>query len=45
MCEQTDLVLYSLLDGEPVQRMEDGGNVLIFTDPHQDPGSAVLDVL
>lgn len=40
-----DFVLDAEMDGEPVQRVEDGGDVLVFTHPHQDPGSAVLNVL
>ena len=28
-----------------MQRFEDGSDMFVFTGPHQDPGSAVLDVL
>ena len=31
--------------GEPVEGFQDWGDVIIFVHPHQDPGSAVLDVL
>ena len=33
------------VNGEPVQSAKDGSDVLMFTHSHQDPGSAVLDVL
>ena len=43
--EEGDLVLNSKWDREPVKRFQDGGDVIIFAQAHQDPGSAVLDVL
>ena len=43
--EEGDLVLNSEWNREPVERFEDGGDVVVFAHPHQDPGSAVLDVL
>jgi hypothetical protein len=39
------LVFNSECDREPVKGFEDGGDVFIFAQPHQDPGSAVLYVL
>lgn len=43
--EEGDLILDSECDGEPVKRFHDGGDVIMFVHPHQDPGSGVLDVL
>ena len=43
--EEGDLVLNSEWNREPVERFEDGGDVVVFAHPHQDPGSAVLDVM
>ena len=43
--EEGDLVFNSECDGEPVKGFQDGGDVVIFAHPHQDPGSAVLYVL
>ena len=43
--EERDLVLNSEWDREPVEGFEDGGDMIVFAHPHQDPGSAVLDVL
>lgn len=40
-----DLVFDAEVNGEPVQSAEDGGDVVMFTHSHQDPGSAVLKVL
>lgn len=34
-----DLVFNSEWDREPVERFEDGGDVIVSTHPHQDPGS------
>ena len=45
MSEKGNFVLSPEGDGEPVKRTEDGCDVVIFSHPHQDPGSAVLDVL
>lgn len=42
---EEDFVFNAEVDGEPVQGVEDGGDVLMFTHPHQDPGSAVLNIL
>ena len=43
--EEGDLVLNSEWDREPVKRFQNGGDVIVFADPHQDPGSTVLHVL
>lgn len=43
--ELDDLVLDSEWDREPVEGFENGGDVIVFAHPHQNPGSAVLDVL
>ncbi len=43
--EEGDLVFNSEWDREPVEGFEDGGDMVVFAHPHQDPGSAVLDVL
>ena len=43
--EEGDLIFNPEWDREPVERFEDGGDVVEFAHPHQDPGSAVLDVL
>lgn len=40
-----DFKLSAEVDGEPVQGVNDGGDVPMFTYPHQDPGSAVLNIL
>ena len=40
-----DLKLDSEWDREPVRSFQDGGDKIIFAHPHQDPGSAVLNVL
>lgn len=40
-----DFVFYAAVYRKPVQCAEDGGDVLTFTHPHQDPGSAVLNIL
>lgn len=45
MSEERNLVFSSGGDGEPMQRAEDGCDVVIFPHPHQDPRRAVLDVL
>ena len=43
--EQQYFIVDPEWDSEPVQWLEDGGYVLIFSDSPQDPGSAVLNVL
>ena len=43
--EEGDLEFNSECDREPVKGFEDGGDVLKFAHPHQDPGSTVLYVL
>ena len=43
--EKRDLELNSVCNREPVKGFQDGGDVFVLTHPHQDPGSAVLDVL
>ena len=43
--EQQNFIVDPEWDSEPVQWVEDGGYVLVFSDSHQDPGSAVLNVL
>ena len=43
--EQQNFTVDPEWDREPLQRVEDGGSVLIFSDSHQDPGSAVLNIL
>lgn len=40
-----DFEFNSEVDGEPVQGMKDGGDVLMFTHPHNDPVSAILNIL
>ena len=42
--EEGDLILNSEWDREPVKRFQDGGDVIMLAHPHQDPGSAVVDV-
>lgn len=37
--EEEDLVFDSERDREPVKRFDDGGNMIVFTRPHQDPGN------
>lgn len=36
---QEDIILYSVVNRDPVQSVEDGGDVLVFSHPHQDPGT------
>ena len=43
--QETDLILNPEPNRKPVKFMEDWCDVLRFTHPHQDPGSAVLNVL
>ena len=43
--EEADFVLDPGGDGQPVQGVEYGCDVFIFPHSHQDPSSAVLDVL
>ena len=45
LLEEGDLEFNSECDSEPVKGFEDGGDVLKFAHPHQDPGSTVLYVL
>ena len=45
MGEEGDLILNSGGYGEPVECLKGGSDVVIFTHPHQDPCSTVLDVL
>lgn len=40
MEERRDVAVYSVVDGKPVERLEDGCDVLMH--PHQDPGRTVL---
>lgn len=42
---QKDLVFYTEVNRKPVQRAKDGSDVFMFPHPHQDPGSAVLNIL
>jgi len=43
--QETDLAINPESNREPVEFLEDGCDVLKFAHPHQDPGSAILDVL
>lgn len=45
VCEERDLVFDPGGNRKPVQRVEDGGDVLVFAYSHQDPSSGVLNVL
>lgn len=42
---QEDFKLNAKVEEEPVQAVKDGSGVLMFTHLHQDPGSAVLNIL
>lgn len=45
MGEEGNVILNSQCDREPVKRFQDGGDVFMLAHPHQDSGSAILDVL
>ena len=45
MAVKEDFKFNAQVNGEPVQSAKDGVDVLMFTHSHQDPGSAVLDLL
>lgn len=43
--EQRDFIVNSVMNGKPVEGAENGCDVFMFSHPHQDPGSAVLNML
>lgn len=43
--DEGNLIFNSEQDREPVKRFQDGSDVFMLAHPHQEPGSAVLDVL
>ncbi len=45
MSQQQDFVIDSEGNREPVEGMQDGGDVIILPQSNQDPSSVVLDIL
>lgn len=43
--KETDFILNSVLNGQPVEGFQDWSDMVIFAPPRQDPGSAVLNML